>query len=67
MDTNKYEVALFVMCRQRMVYLGAGAGKTPQELDVAAYRAMQDMLNDENVISSAVEFENARRIAEVYG
>ncbi|MBQ8574806.1 MAG: hypothetical protein IJ447_02015 [Clostridia bacterium] len=64
---NKYEVALFVMCRQRLVHLGAVIGKSPQEVDVAAYRAMQDVLNDEDVISSAVEYENAKRIAEVYG
>lgn len=65
--TNKYEVALFVMCRQRLVHLGAVIGKPPQEVDVAAYRAMQNLLNDEDVISSAVEYENAKRIAEVYG
>ena len=67
MDTNKYEVALFVMCRQRLVHLGAAAGKSPQEVDVAAYRAMQDVLNDEDVIGSAIELENAKRLAEVYG
>lgn len=66
-NTNKYEVALFVLCRQRLVHLGAVIGKSPQEVDVAAYRAMQNVLNDEDVISSAVEFENAKRISEVYG
>lgn len=65
--TNKYEVALFVMCRQRLVQPLAVTGKSPQEVDVAAYRAMQELLNDEDVISSAVELENAKRIAEVYG
>lgn len=65
--TNKCEVALFVMCRQRLVHLGAVTGKSSQEVDVAAYRAMQDVLNDEDVISSAVEYENTKRIAEVYG
>lgn len=29
-DTNEYEAALFAMCRQRIIYLGCGRGKTAE-------------------------------------
>lgn len=65
--TNKYEVALFVMCRQLLVHLGAGVGKSPEELNVKAYRNMQDLLKNQVVSESAVDLERAKKIAEVYG
>lgn len=65
--TNEYEVALFVMCRQQLVYLGAGVGKSPEELDITAYKNMQDLLKSTEVSESAVDLERAKRIAEVYG
>ncbi len=64
---NEYEVALFVMCRQLLVHSGAGVGKSPTELDVKAYRNMQDLLKSKEVSGSAVDLERAKRMAEVYG
>ena len=64
---NIYETALFVMCRQRLVYLGAARGKTAQELNIEAYRQMKMLLEDADVIESAVELETTKRIAEIYG
>lgn len=64
---NIYETALFVMCRQRLVYLGAARGKTPQELNIEAYRQMKMLIEDADVIESAVELETTKRIAEIYG
>lgn len=67
METNKYEVALFAMVRQRIVHLGGGIGKTPEALDLEAYRQMQNLLTDADVNDAAIDLENAKRIAEVYG
>lgn len=47
MGTNeRLEAALFAMCRQRIVHLGGARGKTPEELNIEAYRQMQCMLNE---------------------
>lgn len=64
---NIYETALFVMCRQRLVYLGAARGKSPQELNIEAYRQMNMLLEDQDVIDSAAELEVTKRIAQIYG
>lgn len=64
---NEHEVALFVMCRQQLVHLGAGAGKSQEELDVAAYRNMQALLNDDNLADAANQLNRAKKITEVYG
>ena len=68
METNnKLEVALFAMCRQRIIHLGGANGKTPEELNVEAYRQMQNMLDNEDFSDAARELAIAKKIAEVYG
>ncbi|MBP3442422.1 MAG: hypothetical protein J6L62_06420 [Clostridia bacterium] len=64
---NIYETALFVMCRQRLVHLGAARGKSQEELNIEAYRQMNMLLENQDVIDSAAELEVTKRIAEIYG
>lgn len=64
---NTLEAALFEMVRQRMIYLGGAIGKTPEELNVEAYRQMRDMLSNEDLSDASRELAIAKKIAEVYG
>ena len=61
---NEYEVALFAMCRQQLAPFNAG--KSQEELDVAAYR-MQALLNDDSLADAANQLNRAKKITEVYG
>lgn len=61
------EAALFAMVRQRIIYLGGARGKSPEELNVEAYRQMQTMLRETDFQDEARELAIAKKIAEVYG
>ncbi len=62
---NEHEVALFAMCRQQLAPFNAG--KSQEELDVAAYRNMQALLNDDSLADAANQLNRAKKITEVYG
>ena len=66
-ETNMYEAALFMMCRQRLIYLGAARGKSPQEINAEAYRQMQNLLDGEEIADASAELENTKRLIMIYG
>ncbi len=54
-----YETALFMLIRQRIIYLGAARGMSPDELNVKAYREMQGLLEDNDLGDVIIELEKA--------
>lgn len=66
-DTNEYEAALFAMCRQRIIYLGCGRGKSEEEVNIEAYRQMQMLLNEEDFSEAAQQLARAKMMTAVYG
>lgn len=68
MGTNdRLEAALFAMCRQRIIHLGGVRGKTPEELNIEAYRQMQSMLNEQDFSEESQQLTRAKMMTEVYG
>ena len=65
-NNDRLEAALFAMCRQRLIYLGCGRGKSEEEINIEAYRQMQILLQEEDFSEASQQLTRARMMTEVY-
>ena len=65
-SNDRLEAALFAMCRQRLIYLGCGRGKSEEEINIEAYRQMQILLQEEDFSEASQQLTRARMMTEVY-
>ena len=66
-NNDRLEAALFAMCRQRLIYLGCGRGKSEEEINIEAYRQMHILLQEEDFSEASQQLTRARMMTEVYG
>jgi hypothetical protein len=66
-ENHKYELALFVLIRNNIVYQGSQLGKTESEIDEMAIKTMVEMLSMIDYEKAEKTYQRALRERENYG